>query len=46
MESIASVGTATLQEGRIKDVININRVWLIPKEAQKPADGRLKESNK
>lgn len=34
------------KEGRIKDVININRVWLIPKEAQKPADGRLKESNK
>ena len=32
------------KEKRIEGVININRVWLIPKTAKKPADGRYKES--
>lgn len=27
---------------RIKGVMNINRVWLIPKNAEKPADARKK----
>ena len=32
------------KEKRIEGVININRVWLIPKTAKKPADGRYKEN--
>ena len=30
------------KENRIEGVMNINRVWLIPKTANKPADGRYK----
>ena len=30
------------KENRIDGVMNINRVWLIPKTAQKPADTRKK----
>ena len=30
------------KENRINEDININRVWLIPKTAKKPADGRYK----
>ena len=30
------------KENRINEAININRVWLIPKTAKKPADGRYK----
>ena len=28
------------KEDRIDGVMNINRVWLIPKDAEKPIDGR------
>lgn len=28
------------KENRIDGVMNINRVWLIPQNAQKPMDGR------
>lgn len=31
-------------ENRIDGVIHLSRVWLIPKTAQKPMDGRRKES--
>lgn len=31
------------KENRIEGAINIHRVWLIPKDAKKPADGRRKE---
>ena len=34
------------RENRIKGVLNINRVWLIPKKAKKPLDGRLKTNKK
>lgn len=34
------------KEKRIEGVININRIWLIPKTAKKPADGRYKENKK
>lgn len=34
------------KENRIKGVLNINRVWLIPKEAKKPLDGRIKTNKK
>lgn len=34
------------KENRIEGVLNINRVWLIPKDAKKPVDGRLKDSRK
>ena len=34
------------KENRINGVININRVWLIPKDTKKPADGRLKANRK
>ena len=30
------------KENRIEGVLNINRVWLIPKDAKKPADARCK----
>ena len=30
------------KENRIEGVLNINRVWLIPKDAKKPADKRRK----
>lgn len=30
------------KEERIDGVINVNRVWLIPKNAKKPPDGRYK----
>lgn len=32
------------KENRIEGVLNVNRVWLIPKGSQKPIDGRLKDS--
>lgn len=31
------------KENRIDGVLNVNRVWLIPKEADKPADVRYKK---
>ena len=31
------------EENRIDGVVRLSRVWLIPKDAQKPADGRTKE---
>ncbi len=31
------------KENRIDGVLNVNRVWLIPKEADKPADARYKK---
>ncbi len=31
------------KEERIDGVINVNRVWLIPKNAKKPVDGRYKD---
>ena len=34
------------KENRIEGVLNINRVWLIPKETDKPADARRKNLNK
>ncbi len=30
-------------ENRIEGVVRLSRVWLIPKDAQKPADARRKE---
>ena len=30
------------KENRIDGVLNINRVWLIPKDAKRPADARFK----
>lgn len=33
------------KENRIEGVLNINRVWLIPKDAKKPRDARLKTAN-
>ena len=32
------------KEKRIDGIININRVWLIPKEAENPTDGRYRKS--
>lgn len=32
------------KEERIDGVINVNRVWLIPKNANKPLDTRFKEN--
>ena len=31
------------KENRIEGVLNINRVWLIPKEAKKPDDARRRK---
>ena len=30
-------------QGKIKGVMRLHRSWLIPKDAQKPVDGRTKE---
>lgn len=32
------------KEERIDGALSVGRVWLIPKNAQKPADGRYKEN--
>ena len=29
-------------QGKVNDAIRVSRVWLIPKDAQKPVDGRTK----
>ena len=34
------------EEGRIEGVQRFSRSWMIPKEAQKPADLRKKQKNK
>ena len=34
------------KENRIDGIINVNRVWLIPKEAEKPIDRRKKNNEK
>ena len=34
------------RENRIDGVLNVNRVWLIPKNSQKPADARFKSREK
>lgn len=34
------------KEKRIDGVINVNRVWLISKDAEKSADGRYKVNRK
>lgn len=33
------------EEGRIKGAVRFSRIWMIPKEAEKPADGRRKDEN-
>ncbi len=33
-------------ENRIPGVVRLSHVWLIPKEAEKPADARRKENKK
>lgn len=33
------------KENRIDGVKNINRIWLIPQNAKKPADARLKTNS-
>lgn len=34
------------EEGRIPGVIRFGRSWAIPKDAEKPADGRYKDMKK
>ncbi|QOV20116.1 helix-turn-helix domain-containing protein [Blautia liquoris] len=34
------------EENRLEGVVRLSRVWLIPKDAKKPADGRLREYRK
>ncbi|WP_073081041.1 helix-turn-helix domain-containing protein [Sporobacter termitidis] len=34
------------EDGRIPGVIRFSRVWAIPKNAEKPADGRMKSERK
>ncbi len=33
------------KENRIEGILNVNRVWLIPKVAKKPVDKRRKVTN-
>ena len=37
---------ALCAEGKIKGAIRVSRVWLIPKDAAKPIDGRTKAARK
>ncbi len=34
------------EENRIPGVVRLSRVWLIPKDTEKPADARRKENRK
>ena len=34
------------EEGRINDVVRFGKVWAIPRNAEKPADARLKSERK
>lgn len=34
------------EENRIPGVVRFSRMWLIPKDAKKPDDGRMKVKNK
>lgn len=34
------------EENRILGVVRLSRVWLIPKDTEKPADGRCKQNRK
>jgi len=34
------------EENRIPGVVRFSRMWLIPKDAEKPVDGRKKENKK
>jgi len=34
------------KENRIEGAIFFRRIWIIPKDAQKPVDGRYKENKK
>lgn len=34
------------EENRIDGVVRLSRVWLIPRNAEKPIDGRRKENRK
>ena len=34
------------EENRIDGVVRLSRVWLIPRHAEKPFDGRRKENRK
>ena len=34
------------EENRIDGVVRLSRVWLIPRNAEKPFDGRRKENRK
>ena len=34
------------EENRIDEAVRFGRAWAIPKDAPKPADGRLKENRK
>jgi len=34
------------EENRVPGVVRFSRMWLIPKDAKKPADGRKKENRK
>ncbi len=31
-------------ENRIDGIVHLSRIWLIPKDAEKPVDGRKKEN--
>lgn len=42
MECNAEMGQRLCKENRIDATMNSNRVWLIPKDAKKTLDGRLK----
>ena len=37
---------ALCASGQVKDVIRLKRGWLIPKDTQKPADGRARNGRK
>lgn len=34
------------EENRISGVVRFSRIWMIPKDAEKPADGRRVENKK
>ncbi|WP_324824353.1 helix-turn-helix domain-containing protein [Sinanaerobacter sp. ZZT-01] len=33
------------EDNRVKDAVRFSRVWLIPKDAKKPMDGRVRQKS-
>ena len=44
MGNFCETGAETCEDNRIPGAVKFSRVWLIPKDAEKPVDGRRIDS--